>query len=41
VGICHDFAVMDAVPCEAHDESMNFVMTPGGIFARETCDGRT
>ena len=31
-GICHDFAVMDAVPCEVHDERMHFVITPGGIL---------
>lgn len=32
VGICHDFALIDGVPCEAHDESMHFVITPGGVF---------
>ena len=32
VGICHDGALMDHVPHEAHDEMMAYIITPGGII---------
>lgn len=32
VGVCHDAALLDDVPHEAHDETMNFVITPGGVI---------
>lgn len=43
VGVCHGFALLDAVPHEAHDERMDFVITPGGIVCtgRDTTGGRT
>ena len=31
VGVCHGFALLEAVPCEAHDEQMDHVIIPGGI----------
>ncbi|MBE5799626.1 MAG: 5-formyltetrahydrofolate cyclo-ligase [Clostridiales bacterium] len=31
-GICHDFALLDIVPHEAHDKKMEYVITPGGII---------
>ena len=29
VGVCHDFALLSAVPSEAHDVRMDIVVTPG------------
>ena len=29
VGVCHDFALLSAVPSEAHDARMDIVVTPG------------
>lgn len=37
VGICHDGALVDHVPHEAHDEMMAYIITPGGII-RTGCD---
>jgi len=31
-GICHEFALIDTVPHEAHDQMMDSVITPGGIL---------
>lgn len=28
VGVCQDFQIVDSVPCEAHDLTMDFVVTP-------------
>lgn len=33
VGICHDFALLERVPGEAHDMKMDFVITPDGIMS--------
>jgi len=44
VGVCHGFALLDAVPAEAHDARMDFVLTPQGFVRcrKETSDnGRT
>lgn len=35
VGVCHDFALLDAVPCEAHDARMEIVVTPNRTVIRE------
>jgi 5-formyltetrahydrofolate cyclo-ligase len=35
VGVCHSFALLDAVPKEAHDMRMDFVLTPQGIVRCE------
>lgn len=35
-GVCHDFALLDCVPCEAHDEKMDTVIMPGGIVTAGT-----
>ena len=36
VGVCHDFALLDAVPNEAHDARMDVVVTPSRmIITRE------
>ena len=35
VGVCHGFALLDAVPKEAHDMRMDFVLTPQGIVRCE------
>ena len=35
-GICHDFALIEDVPCQAHDIPMDFVITPGSIEAPGT-----
>lgn len=41
-GICHGFALLESVPFEAHDEMMDDVITPGGVFfAGKRCDRRT
>lgn len=41
-GICHEFALLESVPFEAHDEIMNDIITPGRIYhAGEKCDRRT
>ena len=32
VGICHEAALVDCVPYEAHDEMMAYIITPGGII---------
>ena len=31
-GICHNFALIDHVPSQAHDIPMDYVITPGGIM---------
>lgn len=43
VGVCHGFALLDAVPLEAHDEQMDYVITPGGMIpmGRDTTGGCT
>lgn len=28
VGVCFDFQVLDALPCEPHDQKMNWICTP-------------
>lgn len=33
VGICHDFALLERVPEEAHDMKMDFVITADGIMS--------
>lgn len=33
VGVCQDFQIVDSVPCEAHDLTMDFVITPTEIIA--------
>ena len=40
-GICHDFALLHAVPSEAHDENMDMIITPGGLIrtGRKTAGG--
>ena len=36
VGVCHDFALLSAVPSEAHDARMDIVVTPGStVIIRE------
>lgn len=35
VGVCHDFALLDCVPCEAHDVNMNMIITPDGSVRME------
>ena len=36
VGVCHDFALLSAVPSEAHDARMDIVVTPGrAVIIRE------
>lgn len=41
-GVCHDFALLEAVPFEVHDMTMDGVITPGGICsAGKRCDRRT
>ena len=41
-GICHGFALLKNVPFEKHDEIMDDIITPGGIYpAGEKCDRRT
>lgn len=35
VGVCHDFALFGAVPCEAHDARMEIVVTPNHTVIRE------
>lgn len=32
-GVCHGFALLDSVPWEAHDETMDDVITPDGIIS--------
>ena len=32
MGICHDFALLEHVPSQAHDVPMDFVITPAGII---------
>ena len=32
-GVCHDFALLENVPSQAHDIPMDFVITPGGIIS--------
>lgn len=36
VGVCHDFALLDSVPYEAHDVNMDMIITPGGIIRMES-----
>ena len=36
VGICHDFALLERVPNEAHDIQMDYVITPGGVIRTGT-----
>jgi len=31
-GVCHGFALLESVPCEAHDCSVDYIITPGGII---------
>lgn len=31
VGICHDFALLDRVPVQAHDQRMDLIVTPSGV----------
>lgn len=31
-GVCHEFALLDSVPFEAHDEIMDYIITPCGII---------
>ena len=40
VGVCHEFALLEAVPAEAHDAHMDFVLTPQGLAycRKETSD---
>ena len=33
VGVCHDFARFKSVPSDAHDQRMDYLITPSGIFA--------
>lgn len=33
VGVCFEELVFERIPAEAHDVSMDFVMTPGGIIS--------
>ena len=33
VGVCHDFALLEHVPSQAHDIPMDYVATPAGIVA--------
>lgn len=41
VGICHDFALLESVPFDAHDIRMDDVITPGGVLsAGKICDRR-
>ena len=41
-GVCHDFALLESVPFEAHDLLMDDVITPGGMYsAGKRCDRRT
>ena len=32
VGVCHDFALADRVPAQAHDVRMNCIISPGGTI---------
>ena len=32
-GVCHDFALLEQVPSQAHDIPMDFVITPAGIIS--------
>ena len=42
VGVCHDFALLDHVPQEAHDLLMDFILTPQAMIAckSKTSDNR-
>lgn len=31
VGICHDFALLERVPAQAHDQRMDLIVTPSGV----------
>lgn len=31
VGVCHDFALLDRVPAQAHDQKMDLIVTPSGV----------
>lgn len=33
VGVCFEGQVLEAVPCEPHDQRMDFLVTPGGLTA--------
>lgn len=38
VGVCHDAALLDCVPAQAHDLNMDYILMPGGIIS---CGRRT
>ena len=40
VGICHDFALLDRVPAQAHDARMDMIITPGAWIDCRQIDGR-
>lgn len=31
VGVCHDFALLERVPAQAHDQKMDLIVTPSGV----------
>ena len=33
VGICHDFALLERLPLQAHDQNMDAVVRPSGLIA--------
>ena len=37
IGVCHDQALMESVPCEAHDVRMDAVITPGETIDIHDC----
>lgn len=41
-GVCHDFALLPGVPVQAHDVSMEYIITPDGIIraGEDTSDHR-
>ena len=32
IGVCFDEQIVDAVPCESHDQRMTIVVTPTNVF---------
>ncbi len=35
VGVTYDECLADALPCDEHDQRMDWIVTPGGLFAIE------
>lgn len=40
VGVCHDFALLERVPAQAHDQKMDLIVTPSGVTGMQSLRAR-